>query len=739
MKSMLRNLQKRFFDAENSIQLVLFNIITLTGIVGGIFGFLISFACRMHIIQICAIFAALVVLCVCFFLANWKGRLKAAAVGIVSIITLVLYPIMFFTDGGALGGMGYWMALGVIFDFLLIEGAWFFILLVLQVVAILSCFVAGYFHPEIVVALENDATVYIDMIQSLLVLGIGVGIIIRFQNDTYKKAIREIQKKNAALEESERRAESASRAKSEFLSSMSHEIRTPLNAILGMNEMILREAEDAQILEYAYKVKNSSNALLSILNDVLDLTKIEAGKTELRTADYEVAELLRGSYTMIAERARKKNLKLVFSCDEELPRVLNGDMTRIRQILLNLLTNAVKYTREGTVCARFEGEQTRAGEILLRMIVSDTGIGMTKESLSRLYGKFERFDISRNQGIEGTGLGMSIVQELVTLMNGKIKAESEYGKGSVFTVTLPQRIVDQTPIGSLDATQGKKKERTAGEHTLFTAPDAHILLVDDMELNLEVTVSLLKETQIKIDTAGSGRACIALAQEKKYDLILMDHMMPEMDGIETLCQLRASLENKNQDTPVIMLTANALHGMRETYLAQGFADYLTKPVRYSALEEALFQYLPKEKIRLAEGAKKDEQERRGIEALFEALPSLDREMALTYCGGSKELLLGALRLYFQKERQKEMEESFQTQDWKTYEILVHSLKSTSLTVGLASLSEQAKALELAAKEGNTAYLKKEHEAVMQNYREILHILSRYLPEEDEEQDIDGDK
>ena len=188
-----------------------------------------------------------------------------------------------------------------------------------------------------------------------------------------------------------------------------------------------------------------------------------------------------------------------------------------------------------------------------------------------------------------------------------------------------------------------------------------------------------------------------------------------------------------------MLTANALHGMRETYLVQGFADYLTKPVRYSALEEALLQYLPKEKIRLAEGAKKDEQERRGIEALFEALPSLDREMALTYCGGSKELLLGALRLYFQKERQKEMEESFQTQDWKTYEILVHSLKSTSLTVGLASLSEQAKALELAAKEGNTAYLEKEHEAVMQNYREILHILSRYLPEEDEEQDIDGDK
>ena len=293
----LEKIQKRFFDVDKSIHLVLFNIITLAGIGGGILGLIVSVACKLPLVQLASIAAALLVLIACFYIANWKGKLKQASTGIVVIITMLLFPAMFFTDGGAYGGMGYWFTLGIVFNFLMVEGAAFSVILVLQIIVILCCYWVAYLYPQLVVPIGSEANIFIDILQSLIILGLVVGVIYRFQTKVYRKALHQIEKQNEELKRSEEKADKANQAKSDFLSNMSHEIRTPINAVIGMNEMILREAKEEQLLEYATAVQNSALALLSIINDVLDISKIEAGKIEISEARYELSSLLTDSYT----------------------------------------------------------------------------------------------------------------------------------------------------------------------------------------------------------------------------------------------------------------------------------------------------------------------------------------------------------------------------------------------------------------------------------------------------------
>lgn len=530
---------------------------------------------------------------------------------------------------------------------------------------------------------------------------------------------------------SQQEAEAANMAKSSFLANMSHEIRTPINAILGMNEMILREEKDPAIRGYAGNIQASGNSLLSIVSDVLDISKIESGKLEIIPVDYEVNSLISDCCNMAAGRAKAKELELLVECADNVPMKLCGDETHIRQIIMNLLTNAVKYTEKGTVKLIVSGRFTDGG-FVLKVDVSDTGIGIAEENLPQLFTQFQRFDLQRNRNIEGTGLGLSIVKRLCDLMSGTITARSVLGSGSTFTVELPQKVVDSTPCGGVNLNYSAGAEHEY--HHSFEAPEAKILAVDDLPVNLLVIANLLKETRIKIDTAGSGRECLDKCSQQKYDLILMDHMMPEMDGVQTFEKLHGDKSSPNFETPVIMLTANALAGMREQYMDVGFADYVSKPVRGAKLEEAIRRNLPESLIKPASPeipAEAVSTEPSGFTDICSAVPELNVNAALQYCCGSAELLNDLLHDFTENDHFSDLKAAFEEKRWEDYRRHAHSLKSTSLMIGLTGLSERARASELALKGGCTEFAELNHDSLIEEYSALLGKIKDYLKDKSE--------
>lgn len=530
---------------------------------------------------------------------------------------------------------------------------------------------------------------------------------------------------------SQQEAEAANMAKSSFLANMSHEIRTPINAILGMNEMILREEKDPAIRGYAGNIQASGNSLLSIVSDVLDISKIESGKLEIIPVDYEVNSLISDCCNMAAGRAKAKELELLVECADNVPMKLCGDETHIRQIIMNLLTNAVKYTEKGTVKLIVSGRFTDGG-FALKVDVSDTGIGIAEENLPQLFTQFQRFDLQRNRNIEGTGLGLSIVKRLCDLMSGTITARSVLGSGSTFTVELPQKVVDSTPCGGVNLNYSAGAEHEY--HHSFEAPEAKILAVDDLPVNLLVIANLLKETRIKIDTAGSGRECLDKCSQQKYDLILMDHMMPEMDGVQTFEKLHGDKSSPNFETPVIMLTANALAGMREQYMDVGFADYVSKPVRGAKLEEAIRRNLPESLIKPASPeipAEAVSTEPSGFADICSAVPELNVNAALQYCCGSAELLNDLLHDFTENDHFSDLKAAFEEKRWEDYRRHAHSLKSTSLMIGLTGLSERARASELALKGGCTEFAELNHDSLIEEYSALLGKIKDYLKDKSE--------
>lgn len=390
-----------------------------------------------------------------------------------------------------------------------------------------------------------------------------------------------------------KKAEAANKAKSDFLANMSHEIRTPINAILGNDELILRESTEKDILDYAKNIKNSSKSLLALINDILDFSKIESGKQSIIPVEYKPDTLFNDSYNLVSMRAAEKNLAFTVDIDDRIPSILFGDEIRIRQICANLLTNAVKYTKSGSILFKTYAERTKQDWINLVIEVKDSGIGISKENQEHIFDSFLRVDEKKNKNIEGTGLGLVITKQLVMLMQGRIDVDSTLGKGSTFCVRIPQRVISQDPIGK------KNFETVQSEPAYkeqFHAPQGKVLVVDDVAMNLKVFTGLLKRTQIQIDTALSGMECIKLVAKNKYNIIFLDHMMPEMDGIETFDTMRIMTNSLNKDTPVIMLTANAIEGAKAEYLSAGFADYLSKPIHSDQLEQMILKYLPKELI-----------------------------------------------------------------------------------------------------------------------------------------------
>lgn len=388
------------------------------------------------------------------------------------------------------------------------------------------------------------------------------------------------------------------KAKSELLASMSHEIRTPINAILGMNEMIMRASNNEEISNYSANIQSSGKALLSLITDILDYSKIEAGEMTLNENTYGLAELIQDSYNLCIQRAEKKGLSVLLDVDRNLPSKISGDEGKIRQILINLLTNAVKYTENGKVIFRVRSTGG-VNEVKLRFDVEDTGIGISKENIQTLFEPFTRFDAKRNATIEGTGLGLAIAKKLAAILNGNLSVESEPEVGSTFTLEIPQKVIVKDPIGDIYEFINRQKKNEY--HARFTAPKAQVLAVDDVNVNLLVLGGLLKGTKVNITNADSGAKALELVKNNHYDIILMDHLMPVMDGIETFEKIKAlGDECANSDTPVIVLTANAVAGVKEEYLEKGFTDYLSKPLDGTELENLLLKYLPKRLIEKVE-------------------------------------------------------------------------------------------------------------------------------------------
>ena len=545
------------------------------------------------------------------------------------------------------------------------------------------------------------------------------------------------------------RAESANNAKSDFLANMSHEIRTPINAVLGMNEMILRE--DRRVSElpvmneetvkeafknidnYAMDVKKAGHNLLAIVNDILDFSKIEAGRFDITEAPYGLSSLVNDLNNMILFKAQDKDLEFNIEVDPTLPNELCGDELRNRQIFTNLLNNAVKYTQEGSILFKLDGERTEEGMLMLKAVVRDTGIGIKAEDLEKLFTKFERLEMKHNSTVEGTGLGLVITKALVDMMGGTISVESEYRKGSTFTVMIPQKIISDVPVGDLQERFKANNPENEAYRETFHAPDAHILIVDDTRINLTVVVNLLKNTEMNIDTATSGAKAVVMAERTGYDLILMDQRMPEMNGTEALNLIRGNPGSASNRSPIICLTADAVMGAKDKYISEGFTDYLTKPIRIASLEKMLMKYLPEKKVeRIQEDIRaaraKENEGKEDYAPLIEA--GVDPQTGLKYSQNDDMLYKTLLSEYAagMENKAENLNSNLRAKDWDTYSIYVHSLKSTSKMIGATALSEQAARLEAASSDKDVDTILAEHDSMMEKYKAVARAIFTMIPE-----------
>ena len=552
----------------------------------------------------------------------------------------------------------------------------------------------------------------------------------RFERYIYAESV----KKLADMEIAKEAADRANAAKSEFLANVSHEIRTPINAMLGMNEMVLRESSQereapAEIREsfftirsYASNISKAGNSLLSIVNDILDLSRIESGKTEIKESSYRLSAVLNEICAMFSLRAQELDLEFRVNVNPGLPDTLWGDETRVWQIINNLLSNAFKYTKEGSVTLSVGGEREDGGKgsIRLEIAVQDTGVGIRKEDIDRMFEKFERADLAENSTVEGAGLGLAITRNLLTMMGGEIRAESVYGEGSVFRVSLPQKIISDEPIGDYLEIFKKSRKPIQVSRSLFRAPEASILVADDTQMNLTVVTGLLKETEIRIDTAPGGREAVEMAEKARYDLILMDQRMPGMDGTEAMHRIRQA-KGPNAQTPFICLTADAVVGAKERYLAEGFTDYISKPVSGTELEEKIMAHLPLEKILpAAEQAGKSAGGQAEDAFASLRLAGIDPEKGLKYSRNDTALYSELLNEYAHDAKKKtaELRRCYEEKDWEDYTVFVHALKSSSALIGAGRLSEMAANLEEAAKTGDTAFIQAEHAAMITEFARV---------------------
>lgn len=543
-------------------------------------------------------------------------------------------------------------------------------------------------------------------------------VMFSLETPDYRKLINTLNE----LEKAKLDAQSANRVKSEFLANMSHEIRTPINSMLGFNEMILRETDEKEIYSYASNIKKSGQTLLSLVNDILDLSKVEAGKMELVNGDYDSAAVVAELVRMIKPRADEKGLELKFNIDSKIPKKLSGDVVRIGQILMNLLTNAVKYTKKGEVVLNISLNEIKGDKAKLYFEVKDTGMGIRKDNIEKLFSEFSRVE-EKTHTIEGTGLGLPITVKFLKLMNSRLEVESTVGKGSVFSFLLEQKVIDAAPVGEIDLSGQDTEENVNVFREDFTAPDVRVLAVDDVPMNLMVFKGLLKQSMMNIDTASSGQDAIELIRNNDYDIVFLDHQMPEMDGITTLEKLKTEYPDRVGNIPYIALTANAISGARDMYINSGFSDYLTKPIDGFALTSIFRKWLPAEKIKEVSGSRKKTSEKESGEVSLLDLEKagISVKTGLGYAAEDEDFYLEILRDFANAygDTKNAIEKCFGQKNWKNYEIKVHALKSTSKTIGATEFSDLAKSLEYAAKEGNAAQIEAENDGMLKAYEALV--------------------
>lgn len=572
---------------EFSLRDRLFRLIILVGFVLSFIG-LIECSFVMNANMMLLPFASLFVGMTAGMILTFKYcKLDVAAIVVGIDIIVIVFPLEFFLCGGINGGASVWFALALFYLFMMFEGKRLYFFLVLTIVTDMLTYLFAYYYPHYVVPMDTREAVFTDSLFAVLGVGLAGGIIIKFQMYLFEeeRAI-VLQQKEEILKTNESR--------SAFFAKISHEIRTPINAIVGLNEMILRENPNEETYGYAQNVKSASKMLQTLVNDILDLSRIEEQRMEIYPASYQTKDMFRELVEMIRVSMEEKKLDFFVEIDENIPSVLLGDVARIKQVLLNILANAVKYTKEGSVTFSASAEETRNGKVRLKVTIADTGIGIRKEDLPGLYDAFQRVDEKNNLHTEGTGLGLSIVKQLLDLMDGEISVDSIYTKGTTFTVELEQEVVDRSPVGNVPYLCAVGNSDREGYRQLFEAPEARILLVEDNEMNTYVVTKLLEKTKAIIEIAKDGAECLQKTRQKAYHIIIMDYMMPGLNGGETIRRLRVQENGLCRESAVILMSANTLEETKSLMKDVRFDSYLEKPIDSAKLEAEVLRFLPNE-------------------------------------------------------------------------------------------------------------------------------------------------
>ncbi len=711
-----KRLWNKLYNSSYELSHRMFNLIMFSGFMSSIVGIACAFLIggTLNVITVSAIGLGVGFI---LWYANHFNRVKGCAIFTALVLNCGILPWCFFQSGGVRGAINLWFALGLIYVFMLIRGVGFFVTMGLSVCSIVGCYVTAYMRPELVDSAHSELEIYKDMVLSVLIIAVFVGVLLHVQTAGYNRERNKLTQKQEELDV-------VGEEKNSFFASISHELRTPINTILNLNEMNLRQPLSGDVEENCLYIQNAGKMLLALINDVLDFSKMQSGKMEIVNGQYETVALINELYMTFKARANSKKLKFMLDISADIPSVLWGDEVRIKQIVSNLLTNAVKYTEEGKILLQIKCQKPDSHSVSLRFSVTDTGMGIKKEDMPFLFDEYKRVDARKNNAIEGTGLGLAICKRLAVMMGGEIVVDSIYHKGSTFTFSVNQNIVDEAPIGQLNEVLHSKIGKKYSYHQSFEAPEAKVLVVDDNEMNRVVVQKILKSTRVQLDLADSGASCLKLTREKHYHVILMDHLMPGMDGVETLAQIRKQENGLCNQTVVIALTANAESGIEKQYLAKGFDAYLVKPVNSMKLEELLIRFLPEELVRLysndgeglemleqAEISKGEKRHKKNIRITVESSCDLSEELMrereidciscyvqvedARFCDG-REISYGAALDYLKKGIMIQMEipgveeyENFFADELDTSYQVLHISSSSKIDAGVANARKAA--------------------------------------------------
>lgn len=710
----------------------LFNVLALVGGMISLINGISSYANNQDSVILGLNLGIAVLSFVLLFYAYKSGRYQFCYVVTIIMIFLMMFPYLFFKSGGYKGGMVSFYIFGILFTVFMLEGKAMFFTAFTEMVVYISTIMIAYQNPQMVVWFSSEKEVVMDLLIGFCASSISVAAVMYLHFRMYNK-------QQEILEEARIEAQSANKAKSAFLANMSHEIRTPINVMLGMNEMILRESESKEIRQYAKSIERSGGYLISLINNILDISRIESGKMEIEEGKYELRQLLDEVMLIAEKQAEQKSLKMNLIFDKTLPAYLIGDVIHIKQILLNLINNAVKYTKEGQIDIKVS---KNAEETKLIFEVKDTGIGIKEENLPVLFDAFMRVDSKKNKKIKGTGLGLAIAKQLAEQMDGMIWVESVYGKGSSFFVQLPMKKVSDGKISNVEWKETDERKRRS-----FVAPQAKILIVDDNPENLMVTRSLLKRTAVFVDTAASGEECVHKVRQNIYDLILLDYMMPQMDGIDTIRELKKDVQFH---IPVIALTADVTKGIEQTFLREGFCAYLSKPVMWSKLEDLLMKYLRDDLVFIREDLKeeqkiKDEEFKQLKGQLKENDIKIEEGLRLLDGDFMQYRKLMEFFMEYQEEYMRQMQQLMTQKEVKVDEItrMMHTLKSNAKAIGAIHLYEIAKEMEDRGKQKDMEYimsaydlLKLEWGRVFKASREFIEQTKNILFDQKKEEEKD---